>query len=90
MQKQRVNILIGRFQPLHRGHAAILQKITSSNNLSIILIGSADTARTVKNPLTFSERKQFIEKSSSLKTIGREFNSLPILSERENATNYFS
>ena len=61
MQKQRVNILIGRFQPLHRGHAAILQKITSSNNLSIILIGSADTARTVKNPLTFSERKQFIE-----------------------------
>lgn len=56
----KVNIYIGRMQPLHMGHASILKKITQDDNFTIILIGSAFQARTIKNPFNFEERSVLV------------------------------
>ena len=58
---QQVNVYIGRFQPLHNGHAHILDKMfENQNDLGVILIGSSFQARTIKNPFTFEEREDMI------------------------------
>ena len=43
-------ILIGRFQPFHRGHAALLGKALASAPQVTVVLGSALGARNTKNP----------------------------------------
>lgn len=70
---QRVSVYIGRFQPLHNGHAKILdQMFEVEDNLGIILIGSSFQARTIKNPFTFEEREDMIIAYLSSKGIAKE------------------
>lgn len=57
-------VYIGRFQPIHNGHMAIIEKTTKmmkENDSFTIIIGSADQERTIRNPLTIEERKKTIE-----------------------------
>jgi bifunctional NMN adenylyltransferase/nudix hydrolase len=61
-KRTRVTVYIGRFQPFHLGHVHILQEAKRTSDLVIVLIGSAFRARTIKNPFTFRERKQMIER----------------------------
>ncbi|WP_265943857.1 bifunctional nicotinamide-nucleotide adenylyltransferase/Nudix hydroxylase [Dechloromonas sp. A34] len=51
-----VAVLIGRFQPFHNGHAALLAKALASAPQVIVVLGSAHAARNVKNPFTWEER----------------------------------
>lgn len=53
-------VFIGRFQPFHNGHLKIIHEALSLSKNLIILIGSANVARSPKNPFTFSERKEMI------------------------------
>jgi bifunctional NMN adenylyltransferase/nudix hydrolase len=53
-------ILIGRFQPFHRGHAALLGKALASAPRVTVVLGSALGARTTKNPFTWQERAAMI------------------------------
>ncbi len=55
-----VTVYIGRFQPFHRGHAALLQHALGLAPLCIVVIGSAHQARTPKNPFTWEERAEMI------------------------------
>lgn len=57
---QNLGILIGRFQPLHSGHRDLIRQATNQCKTLIILVGSANRARSTKNPYTFAERKQEI------------------------------
>ncbi len=54
-------VFIGRFEPFHNGHAAVARHALTRAAKLIVLIGSADTPRTVKNPWTVSERRVMIE-----------------------------
>lgn len=57
-------VYIGRFQPIHNGHMAIIEKTTKmmkENDSFTIIIGSADQERTIRNPLTIEERKKTLE-----------------------------
>ncbi|MDO8955164.1 MAG: bifunctional nicotinamide-nucleotide adenylyltransferase/Nudix hydroxylase [Gammaproteobacteria bacterium] len=56
----KVGVFIGRFQPFHRGHLAIIQKALETCDKLIIVVGSINRARTIKNPWTFEERKALI------------------------------
>ncbi len=56
-------VFIGRFQPFHNGHLAVIKTALSHSQNVIIFIGSADSSRCPRNPFTFSERKKMIEKS---------------------------
>ncbi len=53
-------IFIGRFQPFHIGHQAVVKKALEHANRVIILVGSSYQPRSVRNPWTFDERKEFI------------------------------
>ncbi len=54
-------VFIGRFQPFHNGHRDVVLHALKRTRKLIILVGSADTPRTTKNPFTFRERKEMIE-----------------------------
>ena len=54
-------VFIGRFQPLHMGHVAVINQALSLANQVVIVVGSAFSSRSPKNPFTFAERKDMIE-----------------------------
>ncbi len=54
-------VLIGRLQPFHMGHQDLIRKaLRSKAEHVIVLIGSANTPRSFKNPWSFAERKRMI------------------------------
>jgi nicotinamide-nucleotide adenylyltransferase len=55
-------VLIGRFQPFHRGHLAVVQEIRSTRpeDELILGIGSAQESYSWKNPFTSGERAEMI------------------------------
>lgn len=60
--KTDVTVYIGRFNPFHNGHAHVLRQALENSKLVIVLVGSSGQARNTKNPLTFDERRDMIEK----------------------------
>lgn len=51
---------IGRFQPPHKAHLAIIRKALSTGKKVLLLVGSAHQPRTIKNPWTWQERQMMI------------------------------
>ena len=49
-------VFIGRFQPFHAGHRAVVQHAMGFADSVLILVGSAFRPRTPRNPLTYVER----------------------------------
>ena len=61
-------IVLGRFQPLHNGHALLIEKaleMASENDKVTVAIGSASCQMEPRNPWTGHERKEMIESWSS-------------------------
>lgn len=53
-------VFIGRFQPAHKGHIQVLKESASRVNMLLILIGSANQCRSIKNPWTYKERRNYL------------------------------
>lgn len=53
-------VLIGRFQPFHIGHLALLQHALSISKRAIVVVGSDKKHRSYKNPFTLEERERMI------------------------------
>ena len=53
-------VLIGRFQPFHNGHLAVLQHALRLADKVIVLVGSAGQPRTTRNPFNAGERAVMI------------------------------
>ncbi len=49
-------VFVARFQPLHKSHEFLIRKSLEENEKTYVFIGSADKARTKRNPLTIDER----------------------------------
>lgn len=64
-------VYIGRFQIFHNGHLATIKKALGLSKKVIVVIGSSNLPRTVKNPFTALERKEFILNSLDEKDRGR-------------------
>ncbi len=60
-----VAVVIGRFQPFHRGHAGLLQKALATAAKVVVVLGSSFHARNAKNPFTWQERAAMIGASLS-------------------------
>lgn len=56
-------VLIGRFEPTHRGHLANFLQALDIADKVIIFVGSSFQPRTPKNPFTFAERRVMIADS---------------------------
>jgi bifunctional NMN adenylyltransferase/nudix hydrolase len=55
-----VAVVIGRFQPFHDAHLALLVEALALAPRCIVVLGSAHQARTPKNPFTWTERAEMI------------------------------
>ena len=54
-------VFIGRFQPFHNGHKAVIEEALKRSNEVIILIGSANLPRSLRNPFSVAERTAMIK-----------------------------
>lgn len=56
-----VLVTIGRFQPFHNGHKAIIDAAVKQAKEVIVVVGSSFASRNIRNPFTFEERRQMIK-----------------------------
>jgi bifunctional NMN adenylyltransferase/nudix hydrolase len=54
-------VFIGRFQPFHNGHKAVIDAALEQAHEVVVVVGSSFAARNIRNPFTFQERKAMIE-----------------------------
>lgn len=59
----RSAVFIGRFQPFHNSHKKLIEHGLELADTAVIVVGSIDAARSIKNPWSFQERKQMILES---------------------------
>lgn len=59
--KYKKGVFLGRFQPLHKGHLAVLRKMLKDCDRVVIVIGSSQHSRKNTNPLSLRERKDILE-----------------------------
>lgn len=65
-------VFVGRFQPIHNGHLQVIkQALTEEAKELILVIGSAKSARNIKNPFTYDERVAMIRSCLSDKELAR-------------------
>jgi len=63
-------VFIGRFQPFHNEHKRIIDVALEKSKHVLVLIGSAGKPRTIRNPFTYAERKQMIQKNYPSRWVG--------------------
>lgn len=56
-------LLIGRYQPFHRGHLEVVKKILEECDLLVVGIGSSQESHSRENPFTGGERLSMIEEA---------------------------
>lgn len=66
----KLSVVIGRFQPFHLGHEYLLKQAAEGATHLLVLIGSAEQARTPKNPFTANERAAMIRTMGVFPGIG--------------------
>lgn len=64
-------IFIGRFQPFHLGHKSVIDAALKQAKNVIMLIGSANLPRSLRNPFTVEERTAMIKGSYDKQTAKR-------------------
>lgn len=63
--KANLAVVIGRFQPIHRGHVHLIQTALDHADKVLILVGSANRAISPKNPWNYLQRVQMIQEALS-------------------------
>lgn len=61
MQTTATALVVGRFQPFHKGHLHLLREALSLAKVVVIAIGSSNV-QDENNPLSFEERKAILQK----------------------------
>lgn len=56
-------VVVGRFQPFHSGHLALLRRACQLSDRVIVVIGSHEAPRGLRNPWTSDERRELIDLS---------------------------
>ena len=59
-------LLIGRFEPVHSGHLALLQEALRQAPQVIVVVGSAWQPRSPKNPFTWQEREAMLREAQAM------------------------
>lgn len=62
-KKYKCGLYVGRFQPLHDGHAHIIEKMLQDCETVVVAIGSAQECGTQRNPFSYCLRATLIYKA---------------------------
>lgn len=54
-------VFIGRFQPPHNGHFKVIETALEKADKVLVLLGSSNSNRTLRNPFTFNERVDMLK-----------------------------
>lgn len=54
-------VYIGRFQPFHDGHIACVQQALTVADRLVILVGSINRPRNIRDPFSYGERREMID-----------------------------
>ena len=60
MKNYDIAVIIGRFQPVHKGHMPLFKKANDIADKTVCVIGSADKPSTPKNPFSVNQRANLI------------------------------
>jgi nicotinamide-nucleotide adenylyltransferase len=63
-------LFVGRFQPLHNGHMAVIEDLFRKHRQVVIVIGSASEQGTEKNPFSARERMEMLSSVLSARGMG--------------------
>lgn len=66
-------LLIGRFQPFHKGHVYVVKEILKDVDEIIIVIGSAQLSHGLENPFTAGERLMMVSKGLEENGVRRHY-----------------
>ncbi len=58
-----IGLLIGRFQPLHKGHIKAIKRILEEVDGLIIVIGSSQHTGSLENPFSAVEREEMLKRA---------------------------
>lgn len=61
MNRYDFAVYIGRFQPFHDGHLACVQQALDLASNLIVLVGSINRPRNIRDPFGYAERREMIE-----------------------------
>lgn len=69
---EKTAAIIGRFQPLHKGHVHAVKKAMEKFEKVVIVVGSTNEKNTFRNPFSFKERKEMIRRvfGKKIKIVG--------------------
>ena len=65
MNKFKLAVYIGRFQPFHNGHLETLKQGLAIADKVVMVLGSYKKSHSYKNPFSFEERVEMIKSSIS-------------------------
>lgn len=54
-------VFVGRFQPVHYGHIAVMKTALEKAKHLLVLVGSSNLSRSTHNPFTFEERRRMVQ-----------------------------
>lgn len=57
----KVGVFLARMQPMHKAHIWMVKKALEENDKVLVVLGSSNKEKTLRNPLPFWLRKQFLE-----------------------------
>jgi nicotinamide-nucleotide adenylyltransferase len=66
-------LVVGRFQPLHKGHLSVIREALAQCDDLIVVIGSAEDSHTERNPFTAGERYQMLISALTPRELARIF-----------------
>ena len=80
----RIGILIGRFQPLHKGHVEAIDFSLQNLDKLFIVIGSSEKSNQKRNPFTFEERKNMIKLAINFRSMNDKAIKIVPITDAEN------
>jgi bifunctional NMN adenylyltransferase/nudix hydrolase len=79
MTQVTLSVIIGRFQPFHKGHRKLFDHASHISDKTLVLIGSAFRPRTEKNAFKWTERAEFISNAMTAAGHQSKITCLPLI-----------
>lgn len=79
MSQVTLSVIIGRFQPFHKGHRKLFEHASHISDQTLVLIGSSFRPRSEKNAFKWTERADFIANAMKASGSTAQITCLPLI-----------